>query len=56
MDGIACVVDQVQLDLQAHLRRVVLEQVLAQHPGQHVQRAPHLVPVHRRSSPLILIG
>ena len=39
------VVHQVQLDLQAHLCRVGLEQALAQHPGEHLQRALELVPV-----------
>jgi len=39
-------VDKVQLDLLADLCRAVLEQVLPQHPGERVQRAPHLLPVH----------
>ena len=39
------VVHQVQFDLQAHLGRVGLEQVLAEHPGEHLQRALELVPV-----------
>jgi hypothetical protein len=38
-------VHQVQLDLLAHLGRVVLEQLLTQHPGEDVQGAPYLVPV-----------
>src|SRR5262249_19807475 len=38
-------VDQVQLDLHAHLRRVGLEQALLQHPREDLQRAPYLVPV-----------
>mgnify|MGYP003694716787 CR=1 FL=1 len=38
-------VHEVQLDLQADLRRAGIEQVLVQHPGEDLQRAPHLVPV-----------
>ncbi len=38
-------VDQVQLDLQAELRRLVLEAGLTQHPGQHVQAHAHLLAV-----------
>jgi hypothetical protein len=37
--------DQIQLDFQAHLRRTVLEHPIAQHPGEHVERAAQLVPV-----------
>ena len=45
MDGMCLGVDEVQLDLLAHLRRVVLERILPQHPGERVKRAPHLLPV-----------
>jgi len=38
-------VDQVQLDFLADRRGVLLEQALAEHAGEHVERAPHLVPV-----------
>ena len=45
-------VDEVQLDLLAHPRRAVLEQALAQHPGERVKRAPYLLPVQ----PPVLAG
>jgi hypothetical protein len=38
-------VDQVQLDFLADRRGVLLEQALAEHAGEDVQRAPDLVPV-----------
>src|SRR6185437_9651910 len=38
-------VHEVQLDLQAHLRRAGIEHVVVQHPGEDLQRAPYLVPV-----------
>src|SRR5262249_49849817 len=41
----APLVHEVQLDLQAHLRRAGIEHMLMQHPGEDLQRAPHLVPV-----------
>jgi hypothetical protein len=41
----ALVIDQVQLDFQPDLSGVGLEQVLAEHPGEYVQRPAHLVPV-----------
>jgi len=41
----ALLVHEVQLDLQAHLRGAGVEHVLVQHPGEDLQRAPHLVPV-----------
>ncbi len=45
MDGPALVIDQVQLDFQPDLSGVGLEQMLAEHPGEYVQRPPYLVPV-----------
>ena len=50
IDGKRVVVHQVELDLQAHQPRMRLEPGLAQHPREHVQRAPHLVPV---SAPIL---
>ncbi len=41
----AVVVHQVQLDLEPHLLRLRLEPGLAQHPGQHVEAVPDLLPV-----------
>ena len=42
---LAALVDEVQLDLLADPRRGVLEYVLPQHPVEHVERAPELLPV-----------
>src|SRR5690348_3101353 len=42
---LAAGVHEIQLDLQAHLRWAGVEHVLVQHPGEDLQRAPHLVPV-----------
>ncbi len=41
----AALVDQVQLDLQAHPRGAGLEHVFLEHLGEHFQRAPHPVAV-----------
>ena len=38
-------VHQVQLDLLAHHGAVLVERPLAEHAGEHVQRAPHLLAV-----------
>jgi len=43
--GHAADVDQVQLDLLAYHRGILVEPALAQHAGERVQRAPDLVPV-----------
>jgi hypothetical protein len=43
--GHAVLVDQVQLDLLADRRQVLVEQALAEHPGERIKRAPHLVTV-----------
>ena len=44
---VAVLVDQVELDLEAGHRVVGVEGRLAQHPGEHVEAAPHLLAVPR---------
>ena len=43
--GHAPLVHQVQLDLLAHRRRILVEQPLTEHPGENIERPPYLLPV-----------
>ena len=48
---VAALVDQVELDLEPGHRVVGVEARLAQHPGEHVEAAPDLLPVPRAVGP-----